>query len=749
MLLVFGKLLYDLFAAAHNGLTPNLANDALNWAWPYYNYASASIRSGVLPLWNPYTAVGSPFVADISVAMFFPLNWIVLLMDVPTGLVVLQLVTVLIGMAGMYGYTRYLQLPWPARILSSALFAYALFTESFHPTPGGSLCWFPLLLWLTHRFLDSPGVINAVSISVVLALCFLAGFPNFFLYTCMILFVYGAVVLLGNWRRIGVAGVVSRGTILLPALLLVPGLAAVQLLPGYELTGFSVRAIELGSAFRESSVFERFSLVTMIMNYLQTDAAYVYALPDIRVPSGIYYLGGALLLLPFAFASRRHRLVSVALGAAFVFMSLFMVSAQVPALSFLQGIPLADSLRMHGRGIAYTQSLLIVLAGIGLASLYERAQCREEVSRTRALLGILLFVAYAAALLGLALQILGNKYHVASLVICVLLILCVLLRSTGLSWALRACLVIALVIVVDASVHRGNRFLVPAFAEDDDKFIAENIARARATPDHYRVFFAPLTEQAAYRLANLGPKYQVPNISAYTPMALARWGNLIRYLGGEEEYDLIMARSLNQRFYGALSPQLQALLAKEPMILDMASVRHWISRHGNREIESALPRAYAVRHFIQTSDEAESLAAIKANLAVMADTVILEGASPSFPSAAQPASGRREEVVVKLHSAQQVDLEVDVTEPSIIVLTDAYYPGWEASVDGKATPVFRANSVFRAVEVPAGKHQVSFRFRPRSVYWGMAISVASAGLVLALVLRERNRRRQGRGAAAI
>ena len=76
LLLVIAKLLHDLYLAADSSLTPNIANDALNWAWPYYNYGRASILSGVLPLWNPYTAVGAPFFADMSVAMFYPLNWI-------------------------------------------------------------------------------------------------------------------------------------------------------------------------------------------------------------------------------------------------------------------------------------------------------------------------------------------------------------------------------------------------------------------------------------------------------------------------------------------------------------------------------------------------------------------------------------------------------------------------------------------------------------------------------------------------
>ncbi|UCD55970.1 MAG: YfhO family protein, partial [Candidatus Hydrogenedentota bacterium] len=61
-------------------------------------------------------------------------------------------------------------------------------------------------------------------------------------------------------------------------------------------------------------------------------------------------------------------------------------------------------------------------------------------------------------------------------------------------------------------------------------------------------------------------------------------------------------------------------------------------------------------------------------------------------------------------------------------LTDSYYPGWNAFVDGMRRPVWRANSLFRAVEVPPGVHTLIFRYQPASVRWGIVISLASVVL---------------------
>jgi len=83
---------------------------------------------------------------------------------------------------------------------------------------------------------------------------------------------------------------------------------------------------------------------------------------------------------------------------------------------------------------------------------------------------------------------------------------------------------------------------------------------------------------------------------------------------------------------------------------------------------------------------------------------------------------------VKIHSSASAD--------AWLVLSDTYYPGWVASVDGQPTSVLRGDLLFRVVPVPAGEHDVEFHFEPASVKLGLLISLVAlllvaGGLVLA------------------
>ncbi len=108
---------------------------------------------------------------------------------------------------------------------------------------------------------------------------------------------------------------------------------------------------------------------------------------------------------------------------------------------------------------------------------------------------------------------------------------------------------------------------------------------------------------------------------------------------------------------------------------------------------------------------------------------------------------------VTTSTPRRVMVRVNASQPGVLVLADTFYKGWQAQVDGRAAPIHRADYCLRAVAVPAGEHVVEFRYAPRSVRLGAALSLVGllgAGAGWLLVVRRSTRpirpakRRDGR-----
>jgi hypothetical protein len=126
---------------------------------------------------------------------------------------------------------------------------------------------------------------------------------------------------------------------------------------------------------------------------------------------------------------------------------------------------------------------------------------------------------------------------------------------------------------------------------------------------------------------------------------------------------------------------------------------------------------------------------------------LLEGPAPAGvgPAATAPAGRAR----VTADHGEQLEVAVEAARPALLVVTDAWHPGWSATVDGRPAEIRQADGVFRGVAVPAGSHRVVMRFRPPGM--GSALPLAGAGaaglagLVAAgLLVRVRARRRAAR-----
>ncbi|GIK42490.1 MAG: hypothetical protein BroJett011_63230 [Chloroflexota bacterium] len=160
------------------------------------------------------------------------------------------------------------------------------------------------------------------------------------------------------------------------------------------------------------------------------------------------------------------------------------------------------------------------------------------------------------------------------------------------------------------------------------------------------------------------------------------------------------------------------------------------------ENRAVLPRAFIVHQAEVVETEDEAIAALQNPAFDPAKTLVAQAKTfevleTSKVSRGQPSAN--DQAMIVKYEPERVEIVATLASPGWLVLTDTYYPGWQAALDGNPIEILPVNIMFRAVEVPAGEHTVVFEFKPRSVRMGAWVSggalVASA-LALALSLRQ-------------
>lgn len=97
----------------------------------------------------------------------------------------------------------------------------------------------------------------------------------------------------------------------------------------------------------------------------------------------------------------------------------------------------------------------------------------------------------------------------------------------------------------------------------------------------------------------------------------------------------------------------------------------------------------------------------------------------------KPQAGGNSSAEILVYKPEAIDIHVVTDVPKLLILADTYYPsGWKARIDGKEAEIIRADGVLRAVAIPAGDHQVTFRFAPVWFYTGLWISLITTFCLL-------------------
>ena len=238
-----------------------------------------------------------------------------------------------------------------------------------------------------------------------------------------------------------------------------------------------------------------------------------------------------------------------------------------------------------------------------------------------------------------------------------------------------------------------------------------------------------------------GMVYGVEDVNGFNSLQTRRYTD---YVFGIEEGDVSYGLLRDDRLLRPESPVLSSLNVRYLLVPSGATPRVgdayrliWASPEVHvYENTLAYPRAFFADAVRGMTDAAAVRDAVTSDGFDGRRLAIVETETPP----ALPAPVGQAAVTVTAWSPNRLALSCTTDTPRFLVLSEMYFPGWQAAVDGAATPIHRTNYLFRGVVVPAGQHTVTFEYRPRSVLVGAATSGVALIVAIAILVAGRRRR---------
>ena len=177
-------------------------------------------------------------------------------------------------------------------------------------------------------------------------------------------------------------------------------------------------------------------------------------------------------------------------------------------------------------------------------------------------------------------------------------------------------------------------------------------------------------------------------------------------------------------------------IAMQPARADQRLVFTGLSGLNVYENPAAFPRVWAVHETVQVPDGKTAGATLASPGFNAREQVLLVG-SGSNSTLAPCAGASADKVALTLHGSNRVAISAALACPGMVILSDTYYPGWSATVDGKSAPIEEADAIFRGVVVPAGEHRIEMKYRPASVIGGGLLTLLAGLIAAAAFVRSR------------
>lgn len=691
--------LYFVLIEVHRPAQP--AQDVYAYFLPNAVHAARSFWEGGRGLlWNPYQSCGQPFLANVEVGLFYPPHLFFLLLEPNTAVHVVLIFNMIAGATGMYLLGRDVGLG-PVAAVGGALvlelgdpMAQLISWSPMHSAPW---TWVPWALLFCERLLRRPNGRDVVGLAVALGLQLAGGFVLIAVLTYQLIALRVLWDVVTRGRMVPLVGVLAVGAGLACGALLV----AVQLIPAAELVAQSSR-------------------ITGAVWTKPMDLAAIAGRTARRGPP-LPFMAAPMLLAGLAlFHPTLRRVATFYVLTGFVF-ALLALGAETPLFGWYSSLPFVGAtVRNHVRLFWVTGFCLALLTALSVDALQRAVRPWWLLPGVLSLMGTLLFVLTPGRLRS------PELLAVAGIVVAVLTASRTALPRQPAAWAVVGLIVFNLAAV---PLRWAGSLLWTVPLLDFRGALAE--IRPPISPAD-RVLLEPTVAQVvqARVVQKTSTMLRVPGFHDYEPLLTQRfekyWAQLLAS-SKARQHGLVDLASL--RVFMA-SPGMPLTASLELERVPVADQRLHVFSNAH-----AFPRARFVPRVEVVADPDALLARLAANRDDFSTLALVE--QPPVSGFMGESAGTGGDATFVVDEPEGIIVDLDAPQHGFLVLADQYFPGWQARVNDVPVPIMRANYLFRAVEVPAGKVRVELLYRPVSVRLGAAISLLTALVLGAILLRRR------------
>lgn len=709
--------------------------DAIRQMLPWKEQIVASLRSGSLPLWNPFNFSGSPLLANMQSGVFFPGTILLMLLPLLQGWTLQVVATPIILGFGAYLFFRSEKFSFLAAILGGVIFSnisYITIWQEVQVVMQSAIV-LPFILFLINKK-------KTAVIPILLAISVFGGHIQTALY------IYSITLIFLLYRKNSVV----KSTLILVTGLLISG---VQLIPSVELYLNSAREGEASKRLFPSFILPWKHLVTVLVPDFFGNPATRNFWSD-HYGERQAYVGVATVVLAAigGISSYRDKFVKIiiAIGIAGIIFSTAPGAYLFPLIRF----PILST-SMPARTIFLFQFSMACLAVVGASYLFGQDKKLKKVIISILLVAGLYFVALLSTqFLSPDKQAIALKNSVIPICVFGLTSAAALIyqkiktsRLQITKFILAGTLLLLATFEYSYWFNKYHPFSPAKFFFPSHPIL--EAVKNKAGIDRFH------GNSAAHLDKNFATFYGIYSAEGYDPLYIKRYGE---FIASAKDGHLPKQMQRSDADLNTEELPVSQSFTKD-RVMNLLGIKYQTEKNENPssdwdpnfdkfhedrfnliwqkdkwkiyERRSALSRFIFFDSYVVKPNPDEIIKTFYDKDFPYDHTAILEN-----KPAIEPQSGGTSNYHVNLYKPLAIRLTVNLDRPKLLFLSDAYYPGWRASVDGVDTPILRADYAFRAISIPSGSHEVKFYYDPISLKIGFGLTLFGL-LVSFFILRSR------------